>query len=1320
MKELIQKALILLFGLWGNLCFHIYADNTNYYFYQWTIDKGLSQATVTSILSGADGMIWIGTRSGLNLFDRHEMRCFFYNKNKPLSLPGNFIYFVTEDRAGNIWIATNKGLVRYNRQDDSFYPAIHDKMILSHSFCSKSDAIYFSEKNALYKYLSNQDTWEHYPFNTESPNPFYARFIIPSGENELLLISSDLQIIKFDTQTHTFSKENFADAQEGISSVYQDKEGNLYISPFREGLYCYDRNRNQKFYLHTGNSTLTNDIILSMIEKDGELWLATDGGGINILDTKDLSIRTIRHIPGDLTSMPVNSITCLYKDPQDNVFAGSVRGGMFGIKEVPIKTYRDVPFNYPYGLSERAVISLYEDYDGILWIGTDGGGVNRYDPKSDSFTHYDPLKQGKVVSITSFSDSELLISLYNDRPYLFNKKNGKCTPFEIINPQITHEQCEKDFTEMAFRLSEKRIYFLSSVPYVYNTEMRTFSQLKTDEGTDILQALNPIFADEKEAYFIQYQRSRLLKLNHEEGKLSTMLYIGENEIIRTACKDSEGIFWIGTDAGLSYYTPHTKELKRVETELFNNVSTLLYDDNGRLWIGAQNLLFSYDIHTKKFMIWGESDGFSLNEIPYAYQTVPRHNNIYLGGVAGLVRISRNISSKAEPLPKIKLMDVLVDGNSMLDKLSIKTAELKVSWNYSSLVVKVLSIEKDVFRKKLFRYTITGSNKLYTVTYSHTLTLQTLPPGEYTIEVSCNAKNGDWSLPQQVLHLVITPPWYNKPLVQVAFLLLACGLLAAGIWIFIKRKERKIKWAMTIHEQKINEDKVRFLINVSHELRTPLTLAYAPLKRMLDRREWELPENNVAGNLLNVFRQVRHMKDLISMVLDLNKINDVKNVIRKTVQSVNWWIESVVDDFKIELKEKHIHLFFELDAANPMVCFDSLKCVSVLSNLLMNALKFSGPNTTITVTSRIMHNKVRISVADQGVGLGNVDLDQLFTRYYQGSHNEIGTGIGLSYAKVLMEKHGGTIGAMNNTPQGAIFYFEFPYEQNADLKPSCERQYGSEEITFPMMNVEQEVNSFPIANYSVVVVEDNNELREFIKQSLEGLFKHVYTASDGSEALAIITSKLPDIVISDVMMPQMDGFEMCRKIKEDIATSHIPVILLTARGDTGSMNIGYNLGADTYLSKPFEEELLLTVIINQLKNRETLRKKYRESDFSNLSLQPVAANNLDEEFLFKLNKLINDNIDLQLLDVKFLTDHMGMSRTPLFTKLKALTNMGINDYVTMIRIEKASLLLSTTQMGIAEISEAVGFNSPKYLSTLFKKVKGMTPTQFRDSSIFTGN
>lgn len=1305
--------LLLCFLLEVLLSQTIRSNTVDYYFKQLTIDKELSQSTVTGILSDANGMIWIGTSSGLNHFDHYEMKSYFYDKDTPFSLPGNYIHFVIEDKQKNIWISTDKGLVRYNRSNDRFLPAIPDKQIRVFSHFPQKDGILFGGENMLYKYTYAQQKIECIPVSKTDASPFTISFIVPHGEQELLLISSNSGIQKYNLQSHSFEQAHFPAQFQMIKSVYLDKEGNLYLAPYKQGLVCYDRQWKEKFHLTTANSKLTNDIILSIEEKEGKLWVATDGGGIHIID-RSLSVSSIRHVPGDVNSMPVNSITCLYKDKQDNLFAGSVRGGMFGIKEVSIKTYRDVPFHCTYGLSEKTVISLYEDKKGILWIGTDGGGVNSYNPTTDTFTYYPSTANGKVVSITNYSDSELLISLFSDRTYLFNKATAKCTPFDIINPKITKQQCSEEYTELSYRLSEHKIYFLSSVAYVYDTRAKTFSELRTKEDKAFLKALNPVYADSQAAYFIQYRGNRLFEVRQDNDSLRTLLCIDKTETIKAACRDKQGIFWIGTDYGFAYFNPKTKEYRKIETKLFNNVSTLLCDNQGRLWIGAQNMLFSYDIQEKKFVLWGESDGFITNELPYIYQSPPTTDNIYLGGVSGLVRIDQHISSNDEALPQVKLADVQVDGNSFLDNL-INKSSLTLPWDYSSLVIKVLSIEKDIFRKRLFRYTIVGSNQQETETYNHTLSLQTFPPGEYSIWVSCNAKSGDWTPPKEILHLMITPPWYKRPIILLGAFLVLGGVAVRALFSFVKRKEKKMTWAMSVHEQKVNKEKIQFLINVSHELRTPLTLAYAPLKRILDTKEWQSPGTHLQEQLTSIYKQVQQMKEMLNMTLDVNKIEEEANVLHKTPYHINPWIESVAEEFNNEFKEKKIRLEYQLENRNPIVTFDCAKCKSVLSNLLMNALKFSPSGTHIKLSSQLMNDSIRISVSDQGIGLDNVDMDKLFTRYYQGNHDKPGSGIGLAYAKALIEKHGGIIGATNNEEQGVTFYFELPLTEKQEGQKEQDKKICPDNLPVSphaLIETEKEDPHHSTQGYSIMIVEDNEELRTFLRQSLQSLFKNVYTAPDGNKAWTMIGQKLPDIIVSDVMMPFMDGFELCKKVKEDLTTSHIPVVLLTARGDLNSKGIGYKLGADAYLSKPFEEELLITIIINQLKSREAIKRKYRESFLNYSNSEPMEISNLDEEFLSRINKLIDENMGLKDLDVKFLTENMGMSRTPLFTKIKALTNMGINDYINMARIEKAAHLLLTSPLTITEISEAVGFEYQRYFSTMFKRIKGKTPSQYR--------
>lgn len=1284
----------------------IFASNKDYYYYQLNIDKGLSQSSVTSILLGTDGL-WLGTKVGLNLFDWHQVKNFFHDRSKSQSLPGNYIYFVTEDKFKNKWVSTNKGLVRYHRADNTFLPVTEKKVTLAYSFFLQGESIYFGGQDDLYEYDYARQVFECYPVNTSYDNHFNINFILKHGDNELILLSKTFQMLKFNMKTHSFSTFAQPNINHVLSAAFQDHEGNYYLAPFGQGIYCFDKNWKEKFHLSTANG-LTNNIILDILERGDKLWLATDGGGINIVDKTTLDVAVLRHIPGEAGSLPVNSIICLYKDLQDNVFAGTVRGGVIGIREVSIKTFADAPTCSANGLNEKSVISLYEEPNGILWIGTDGGGVNRYAPKTKTFRHYPLMANGKVLSLTEFSDSELLVSFYSDRTYLFNKQTGKCIPFDIVDPKITSKQCGNDFVELAFRLSKDRIYFLSSDAYIYNVQTRSFSKLKTKENQSLLQALNPIYADEENAYFIQNRGSRVLEVSQNGDSLRTIFSIGKDKAIIAACRDQEGVFWIGTDEGLFSFNPETKEYKKIDTRLFSNVSTLLYDGQGKLWIGAQNMLFLYDIRQKKLISWDESDGFSPNELSYMYQPPPQGKNIYLGGVNGLVCIDRDIVLPPKALPEINLSDVIVDGSSLNNIPQGIPPIVTLPWSYSSLVINVSSIEKDIFRKKLFRFHVEGSN-LNTATYEHALSLQPLPPGKYSIMVSCNTKNGDWTVPQNILRLIVTPPWYKKPMIISLIILSVIFILLWGIRFIFHSKEKKMQWQINLHEQKINKEKIQFLINISHELRTPLTLAYAPLKRILDRKEWEIPENNTGGKLNAIYKQLHRMRELINMVLDQNSISEGENPLRKAPHSVNEWIEKITDDFREEMKEKKIYLKLQLDKRNPVAVFDAIKCRSVLSNLLMNALKFSTSGTAITVKSEMVEKKrIRISVCDEGIGLDNVDTEKLFTRYYQGKHNEIGSGIGLSYSKVLIEKHGGSIGVMKNGAVGAIFYFEFPQNTESYI-PANE----SEDDSLPTTSSSPVFNNEPFktTEYSIVVVEDNEELLRFLKRVLQPSFKHVYAVENGRKALDIIISRFPDIIVSDVMMPYMDGFELCRKVKQDTNVNHIPIILLTARGDLNSKNTGYKSGADAYLAKPFDEDLLMTIIINQLKNREAIKQKYREQMHLLLS-KPVAPSNPDEEFLLKLNKLISENMATKNLDVEFLTKGMSMSRTPLFTKLKALTNMGINDYINHVRIETAAQLLLNTTMSIMEISDAMGFATPKYFSTIFRKMKEKTPSQYR--------
>lgn len=577
--------------------------------------------------------------------------------------------------------------------------------------------------------------------------------------------------------------------------------------------------------------------------------------------------------------------------------------------------------------------------------------------------------------------------------------------------------------------------------------------------------------------------------------------------------------------------------------------------------------------------------------------------------------------------------------------------------------------------------------------------------------SCTAKDGSWIPSQEVLELTILPPWY-----RTWWFILSCAIFVAAVIIetfrrTLKRKEEKLKWAMKEHEQQVYEEKVRFLINISHELRTPLTLIHAPLSRILKSLS---SDDNHYLPLKAIYRQSQRMKNLINMVLDVRKMEVGESKMQIQPHPLNQWIEHVSQDFINEGEAKNVRIRYTLDPRIETVSFDKDKCETILSNLLINALKHSPENTEITITSELLPEagRVRISIIDQGNGLQQVDIRKLFTRFYQGTGEQSGTGIGLSYSKILVELHGGSIGARNNQETGATFFFELPLKQGIEEIICQPKAYLNELISDDKNEHIPNENNFDTTPYTILVVDDNPDLTDFLKKSLGEYFKRIVIASDGVEALQLIKNHAPDIIVSDVMMPRMNGYELCKNMKEDITISHIPIILLTARDDKQSQLSGYKNGADGYLTKPFEIEMLMEIVRNRLKNREATKKRYLNSGLIP-AVEESTFSQADETFLLKLNQIIQENLDSSSLDVTFICKEIGMSRASLYNKLKALTDMGANDYINKFRMEKAITLITGTEMSFTEIAEKVGFTTSRYFSTAFKQYTGDTPTQYKE-------
>ena len=1280
------------------------AEQQDYYFRQISLEQGLSQSRVQCIYRDHLGVIWIGTKWGLNSYDQSELKSYFHDREQPNSLPDNFIRFITEDRLGDLYVSTNKGIAIYNKAENQFQPLKYNgKPFNAWSYLQIGDNFLFGGEETLYQYnLRDKSITTIFP-DIDGDKLKCINRIFQWSPDVLITSSKKDGLWMYDLIKKKMYRCPFVKERE-INTIFVDSQNRLWVSFYGKGIACYSKEGKRLFSLSTKNSGLNNDIIFDFLEKDNQLWIATDGGGINILDFQTMKFSYLKHISDDEQSLPNNSIYRLYKDQMDNIWIGSIHGGLFAIKKVFIKTYKDVPLNNPNGVSERTVVSIFEDKDTLLWIGTDGGGINSFDQKTNTFHHYPTTYGEKVTSITDFSENELLLSCFNKGVFTFNKRTAQMQPFPIINDSISKREFSSGDLVNLYATKDN-IYILGAKVYIYNKHTRQTSILYAPQ-IDIQRqiAMQAIYSDDTHLYLMG--TNNLFKLNFKTNELSSLVNMKEGDDFTSACRDDKGNFWIGSNFGLLFYNKQTGKTEKIHTNLFNSVSSLAYDKKGKVWIGAQNMFFAYIINEKRFVILDESDGVPSNELIFTPIPALRTPNLYMGGTMGLVRINTDIIFESNSSPILKLLEVKLNGKSTLKQVNNNC--ISIPWNHSSFNIKVIADEKNSFRKHLFRYVITGKDKMVIESYLQTLELGTLASGEYTISVSCDTSNGEWSQPTEILTIIVSPPWWKSTWFIILCIFFA--FLVAGVVFFslIRKKENRLKREMREHEKKIYEEKIRFLINISHELRTPLTLIYASLKRILNK---EVKQDELPEYLQGAFKQANQMKDIINIVLDARKMEVGQEVLHISSHPLHKWIQEVAETFQTASKAKEIEITYDFDDSIQSIAYDDTKCKVVLSNLIMNALKYSPNQTRIVIKTIRTNESIQVHVQDQGIGLDNVDIKKLFTRFYQGKHNEGGSGIGLSYAKMLIDLHGGRMGAFNNKDRGATFFYEIPANLQEQEVSCPQHSYLNELLSSPEEEEKIESGSFSLQGYSLLIVEDKQDLREFLKNALKDKFKKIYQAENGLVALEVIKQQQPDIIVSDVMMPQMNGYQLCKEIKENLNISHIPVILLTARADSESQMLGYKLGADAYLPKPFEMEMLLSVIQNQMRNREYIKSRYRGNQFI-LSPQEATFSNADEQFMIKLNEMIDQNLSQPDLDVKFLTAQMAMSRTSLYNKIKELTGMGANDYINRRRIDKAIILLTQSGMSITEISEQVGFTYQRYFSTLFKEMKGMTPSQFR--------
>lgn len=1278
------------------ICFFIievYSINHPYYhFKQLSIKEGLP-TSIISLYDDKNGSLWVGTTQGIYRFNGQKIKK--YNLPYRLRQNSHYINEIFGDNEDRIWAITAQGMSYYEYKKDSLQVFLrHDKPVKASTIISEGDKLLIPITDTLLIYDKDLQLSKAIPFKTKGNHIIKMQHF---DSQRYLIINSMWKMNLLNIYTGEITPSPFHESS-NVYDLYQDTSNRYWISFYGQGVKCYSHEGKLLTTYNTRNSGLSNDIILDITEWDKTIWLATDGGGVNIIypDTRDVQILSNK----ENRQFPANSVTCLCHS-NNHMWIGMVREGVLGAEKGFITTYTKAAQNPTSGLSDKCPLCLWEDKDGYIWIGTDGGGINRFDPQTERFTHYTQTLGEKIVSICPLSETELLASSFSKGIFRFNKKTGDYRHFPLPDKDAEIKLASSS-APTNLRVNDKNeIELYSNVFYRYIVDSHQL--IPISPGIKQLQS-SWVYIGKYRTYPFFHDRSNVFQYNKEKNEYETIAYEENNQIL-AASIDSTGTLWTAGPNGVTrIYLPSNRK-ERLKLPDGNDVITsLVIDHEGTVWMGSLGIIYAYDPHKNHFVIYNEMDGILPNDFLAKPVLAASDGNIYMGGSEGLVRINKALKPSSVPPPiTLELQEVSLNGTIV--PFSTEST-MEIPNNFSSLQVHAQLEGENVFHKRIYRFRIKGLNKEYTETSRPHLILHTISPGDYRITVQCTQNDGNWSPEFTLLKLTVLPPWWQ----QTWFILVCTVIIILSVIYAVRAYDQRLKRIYKEQERTIYKDKVRALININHELRTPLTLIYTPLKQLTNSKQ--IPYE-LRGKLYGVFKQARQMKNIIDMILNMRKMEVEKNILRMSNAPFNDWLQSILEDFKDEFSLRNIPLVFTPDTAIRTMYFDHSQCEIIINNLLTNAYKFSEENSTVTVSTYLEGNgsRIRVTVKDEGIGLQKEDIANLFTRFYQGKHSLQGSGIGLSYAKQLVEMHGGIIGAQNNENKGATFFFTLPYRQEAADIQSTPQTYLNSALQFSTdTNREEQIQDDIEKFHSILIVEDDRDLCNYLICNLQVLFEEVYEAHDGMEALPILTSRRPQIVLSDVKMPRMNGFELCRYIKQKPDLNYMPVILLTSCVDDASMEEGYKMGAEAYITKPFDMDLLSIQIQNIMHNHNIVKKHYAAIDIP-LQKQETLSH-INEQLMIQFNRIINENISNVDMDVNFIAQQMGMSRASLYNKTKGMLDMGISEYIIKFRMEYACKLLDTTTLSIGEVAEQAGFRHSRNFSTVFKNIMGMSPSDYR--------
>jgi len=1336
--------------------FTAFAQHPEPKFTSLTSMDGLSSNTVTAILKDRCGLMWFATDDGLNRFDGTDVLVYRHSKEDSTSLRSSDITSLHQDQKGRIWIGTIEGgLHLYNRRKDSFVSISSPHSVTSIG-SDASGKLWVGTTGGLI----NVDPQSHHISTFSSipkmPDEISKGLIlsIAIDRKQRVWIGSKNGLFRIDPSDKDNEYINYLQAlpdepgARAVKSILEDRQGNIWIGTF-SGLFKLNPDgqiiKNFRYESDNKNSLSTNMVFAITLENDRYLWICTDAG-LNILDTRDGNIR--RYGPDARTqfSLSNKSVRSVLIDDKGICWLGTYKGGVNKYdKNLAIFGLKRSDVNDPYGLSAPFVTSFAETESGELFVGTDGGGLNLYDRNTNLFKKFpiNPKNRNAasglaILTLELVSRSELWIGTFQDGLFQFNPKTGAYTQY-IRGKDSSSLSSNEIFCLEKDKSGKLWVGTNGGGVHLFDPKTKRFERYY-NLGTPVSHRIIPLNGYIRD--LLLDSRGKLWIASHGTGiavfdpvrrkailldKQSSNL---PSNIVSSVLEDKKGNIWVGTfGEGLALYDFKSKKFisyGEKEGLASNIVNKILEDAQGRIWVSTNQGISSFDVKNKKFTNYTSYNGIQDRTFVLGAGIRASDHTLFFGGIAGFNYIDTRRLPDSRRIPPIILKDLRIgnrsitpaDSNFIDADISVaKTISLDYKQNFS---VGYAALDYTNPKQIHYRHRLLGMQSEWNETGVNNLASYTnLSPGNYVFEVQASSDGINWNPQTTSVAVVVKPPFY---LTIYAYILY---FLTPFVIVFIMRRrgiqklQRQFKEqqqrAQAEQAQELDRLKIKFLTNLSHEFRTPISLILAPVENLLLKTK----TTELHPPVLAIKRNAKRLLNLVDQLLDFKNMQQHELRLDLQRRDIILYIKDTCDQFSDLSIRKGVQFKIESSLSQLFMDFDAEKLERILFNLLSNAFKFTSKGGEVKLaifTQSDLEGKhwLAVVVDDTGIGIPHDKHDKIFDRFFQNDHGlsvlNQGSGIGLSIVREFVQLHHGTITVVSQPGAGSTFTVRLPVDADcipvAEAGPDQEgskKTAGAENVAIRQERTNMEEPS------NVLIIEDNEEFRHYLKENLLPYY-NVIEASNGKEGWQKTLSHHPELIVSDIAMPEMDGITLSQKIKADKRTKHIPIILLTASTGEQQQLDGLNSGANDYLTKPFNFEILNAKINNLILLNRLLKGVY--SRHIKVSGQQPQIESSQEKLLKDMLIYIEDNLHTSQLSVENLSKHVGMSRGTLYSKVLEMSGQTPIEFIRSIKLEKAAVLLENSDLSISQISYMTGFTAPNYFAKSFKAKFNMLPTDYK--------